>query len=33
MHPNLLVFLDSKLRVAKWIYGTDYTAGDLDTAL
>ena len=33
MHPNLLVFLDSKLRVTKWIYGTDYTAGDLETAL
>ena len=33
MHPNLLIFLDSKLRVAKWIYGTDYTAGDVDAAL
>jgi hypothetical protein len=33
MHPNLLLFLDSKLRVGKWIYGTDYTAGDVDSAL
>ncbi len=33
MHPNLLVFLDSKLRVTKWIYGTDYTAGDVEVAL
>jgi cytochrome oxidase Cu insertion factor (SCO1/SenC/PrrC family) len=33
MHPNLLLFLDSKLRVGKWIYGTDYTARDIDSAL
>jgi cytochrome oxidase Cu insertion factor (SCO1/SenC/PrrC family) len=33
MHPNLLLFLDSKLRVGKWIYGTGYTAGDVDSAL
>jgi len=33
MHPNLLLFLDSKLRVGKWIYGTDYTAADVDSAL
>ena len=33
MHPNLLLFLDSKLRVGKWIYGTDYTASDVDSAL
>ena len=32
-HPNLLVFLDSNLRVAKWIYGTDYTAADVGLAL
>jgi len=32
-HPNLLVFLDSKMRVAKWIYGTDYSSGDIDLAL
>ena len=33
MHPNLLLFLDSKLRVGKWIYGTDCTARDVDSAL
>ena len=33
MHTNLLVFLDPKLRIAKWIYGTDYTARDLDSGL
>jgi len=33
MHPNMLVFLDSNLRVAKWIYGTDYMASDVDNAL
>jgi cytochrome oxidase Cu insertion factor (SCO1/SenC/PrrC family) len=33
MHPNLTVFLDAKLRVAKWIYGTDYTGRDVDSAL
>jgi len=33
MHPNLLLFLDSKLRVGKWIFGTDYTARDVDSAL
>jgi hypothetical protein len=33
MHPNLLLFLDSKLRIGKWIYGTDYTARDVDSAL
>lgn len=32
-HPNILLFLDSNLRVAKWIYGTDYSKGDLDAAL
>jgi protein SCO1/2 len=32
-HANLLVFLDSKLRIAKWIYGTDYSGGDVDLAL
>jgi len=32
-HPNLLVFLDSKLRIAKWIYGTDYSGRDIDLAL
>jgi cytochrome oxidase Cu insertion factor (SCO1/SenC/PrrC family) len=33
VHANLLVFLDPKLRVAKWIYGTDYSGGDVDSAL
>ena len=32
-HPNLLLFLDPKLRVAKWIYGTDYSGSDIDRAL
>jgi cytochrome oxidase Cu insertion factor (SCO1/SenC/PrrC family) len=31
-HPNLLIFLDSKLRIAKWIYGTDYSTADIDLA-
>ena len=33
MHPNILVFLDPKLRIAKWIYGTNYSGRDIDTAL
>lgn len=33
MHPNMLMFLDSKLRVAQWIYGTDYSSRDVDLAL
>jgi len=32
-HPNLVVFLDSKLRIAKWIYGTGYSGRDVDLAL
>jgi cytochrome oxidase Cu insertion factor (SCO1/SenC/PrrC family) len=32
-HPNLVLFLDPKLRVAKWIYGTDYSNGDINLAL
>jgi protein SCO1/2 len=32
-HANLLVFLDSKLRIAKWIYGTGYSGRDVDRAL
>jgi protein SCO1 len=32
-HPNLLLFLDPNLRIAKWIYGTDYSGGDVDVAL
>ena len=33
MHPNVVLFLDSKLRIAKWIYGTDYSGEDVDRAL
>lgn len=33
MHPNLVLFVDSKLRISKWIYGTDYSARDVDRAL
>ena len=32
-HPNIVIFLDSKLRIAKWIYGTDYSSTDVDSAL
>lgn len=32
-HANLLIFLDSNLRIAKWIYGTGYTGRDVDLAL
>lgn len=32
-HPNVVVFLDSKLRLTKWIYGTDYSGADIDRAL
>jgi len=32
-HPNLLIFLDPNLRIAKWIYGTDYSGRDVDLAL
>jgi cytochrome oxidase Cu insertion factor (SCO1/SenC/PrrC family) len=32
-HPNIVVFLDPKLRIAKWIYGTGYTGRDIDDAL
>jgi hypothetical protein len=32
-HPNLLMFLDSNLRIAKWIYGTDYSGREVDVAL
>lgn len=33
MHPNMLLFLDGKLRIAKWISGTNYSGRDIDTAL
>jgi protein SCO1 len=32
-HPNVLIFLDPNLRIAKWIYGTDYANADVDFAL
>jgi cytochrome oxidase Cu insertion factor (SCO1/SenC/PrrC family) len=32
-HANILIFLDSNLRIAKWIYGTDYSGRDVDLAL
>ena len=32
-HPNILVFVDSNLRIAKWIYGTDFSGADIDRAL
>ena len=32
-HPNILLFLDSRLRIAKWIYGTAYSGRDVDLAL
>jgi protein SCO1/2 len=32
-HPNLLLFLDPNLRMAKWVYGTDYSSADVDLAL
>jgi cytochrome oxidase Cu insertion factor (SCO1/SenC/PrrC family) len=32
-HPNVVLFLDSKIRITKWIYGTDYSGGDVDAAL
>jgi cytochrome oxidase Cu insertion factor (SCO1/SenC/PrrC family) len=33
MHPNMLLFLDSKLRLAKWIYGINYSGREIDAAL
>jgi cytochrome oxidase Cu insertion factor (SCO1/SenC/PrrC family) len=32
-HPNVVLFFDSKLRIAKWIYGTNYSGDDVDRAL
>jgi protein SCO1/2 len=32
-HANLVIFLDSNLRIAKWIYGTGYSGRDVDLAL
>jgi protein SCO1/2 len=33
IHPNMVLFLDPNLRVAHWIYGTDYATSEIDTAL
>ena len=33
IHPNIVLFLDPKLRIAKWIYGTAYSGRDVDRAL
>jgi cytochrome oxidase Cu insertion factor (SCO1/SenC/PrrC family) len=32
-HPNVVFYLDAKLRIAKWTYGTDYSGRDVDLAL
>jgi len=32
-HPNMVLFLDANLRVADWLYGTDYSTRDVDAAL
>src|SRR5262249_42410332 len=32
-HPNIVLFLDSNLRIAKWIYGVAYSGRDVDLAL
>ena len=32
-HPNMVLFLDADLRVAHWLYGTDYSTRDVDAAL
>ncbi len=32
-HPNMLLFLDPNLRVAKWIYGASYSGNDVAAAL
>ena len=32
-HPNMVLFLDSNLRLSHWIYGTDYSTGEIDAAL
>ena len=33
IHPNMLVFLDGNLRIAKWIYGDNYSGREIDAAL
>lgn len=32
-HPNILVVVDPKLRIAKWFYGTNFSGADVDLAL
>ncbi len=32
-HPNILVVVDPKLRIAKWFYGTNFSDADVDLAL
>lgn len=32
-HPNILLVLDAKLAIAKWIYGSNYRAAEIDNAL
>jgi cytochrome oxidase Cu insertion factor (SCO1/SenC/PrrC family) len=32
-HPNMVLFLDPNLRTAHWIYGTDFSAREVDNAL
>ena len=33
IHPNMLVFLDGNLRIAKWIFGDSYSGRDIDSGL
>src|SRR3954467_1670328 len=32
-HPNMVLFLDPALRIAHWVYGTDYSPEAIDNAL
>ena len=32
-HPNMVFFLDAKLQLSHWVYGTDYSPRDVDNAL
>ena len=32
-HPNMVLFLDPKLRLSHWLYGTDYSVREVDAAL
>ena len=33
IHPNIVLFLHPRLRIAKWIYGTAYSGRDVELAL